>query len=115
MNRADPVARGGGVQSETVMAIRSHVPGPTGLSRLANLATRIGVEPGEPLRIRAPLVALGKSGIIRRGLELGVDYSLTVSCYQADEQARACGRCDACRLRREGFAGAGVPDPTRYR
>jgi 7-cyano-7-deazaguanine synthase len=83
--------------------------------RLANLATRIGVESNEPLHIRAPLVALSKAGIIRRGLELGIDYSLTVSCYQADEQARACGRCDACRLRREGFAAAGVPDPTPYR
>jgi 7-cyano-7-deazaguanine synthase len=83
--------------------------------RLANLATRIGVESGEPLQIRAPLVALSKAGIIRRGLELGVDYSLTVSCYQADEQARACGRCDACRLRREGFAAAATTDPTRYR
>jgi len=83
--------------------------------RLANLATRAGVEDGERLRIRAPLVSLSKADIIRRGIDLGVDYSLTVSCYQADAQGRACGRCDSCRLRREGFAAAGVPDPTRYR
>jgi len=83
--------------------------------RLANLATRAGVEDGERLRIRAPLVSLSKADIIRRGLDLGVDYSLTVSCYQADDAGRACGRCDACRLRREGFAAAGVPDPTPYR
>ena len=83
--------------------------------RMANLATRAGVEDVEPLRIRAPLISLSKADIIRRGQALGVDYSLTVSCYQADAQGRACGRCDACRLRREGFAAAGVPDPTRYR
>jgi 7-cyano-7-deazaguanine synthase len=83
--------------------------------RLANLATRAGVEDGERLRIRAPLVSLSKADIIRRGIDLGVDYSLTVSCYQADDAGRACGRCDACRLRREGFAAAGVPDPTPYR
>jgi 7-cyano-7-deazaguanine synthase len=83
--------------------------------RLANLATRAGVEDGERLRIRAPLVSLSKADIIRRGIDLGVDYSLTVSCYQADDAGLACGRCDACRLRREGFAAAGVPDPTPYR
>lgn len=83
--------------------------------QMANLATRAGVEDAEPLRIRAPLIDLSKAQIIRRGAALGVDYSLTVSCYQADEQGRACGRCDACRLRREGFAVAGLPDPTRYR
>ncbi len=83
--------------------------------RMANLATRAGIEDVEPLRIRAPLISLSKADIIRRGQALGVDYSLTVSCYQADAQGRACGRCDACRLRREGFAAAGVPDPTRYR
>jgi 7-cyano-7-deazaguanine synthase len=83
--------------------------------RLANLATRAGVEDGERLRIRAPLVSLSKADIIRRGIDLGVDYSLTVSCYQADDAGRACGRCDACRLRREGFEAAGVPDPTPYR
>ena len=65
-------------------------------------------------RIVAPLIDLTKAQIIRRGLELGVDFALTVSCYQADEEGRACGRCDACRLRREGFAAAGVADPTRY-
>jgi 7-cyano-7-deazaguanine synthase len=83
--------------------------------RMANLATRAGVEDIEPLRIRAPLISLSKAEIIRRGQALGVDYSLTVSCYQADAHGRACGRCDACRLRREGFAAAGLPDPTRYR
>ncbi len=64
--------------------------------------------------IDAPLVTLSKADIIHRGTELGVDYSLTVSCYQADDDGRACGRCDSCRLRREGFAAAGVRDPTRY-
>jgi len=83
--------------------------------QMANLATRAGVEDAERLRIRAPLIALSKADIVRRGAALGVDYSLTVSCYQADAQGRACGRCDSCRLRREGFAAAGVPDPTRYR
>jgi len=83
--------------------------------RVANLATRAGVEGGTRLRIRAPLIDLSKAEIIRRGIALGVDYSLTVSCYQADADGRACGRCDSCRLRREGFAAAGVPDPTRYR
>jgi len=82
--------------------------------KLARLATKRGVE-GHVLTIDAPLVALTKAEIIRRGLELGVDYSITVSCYSADEAGRACGRCDACRLRREGFAAAGVRDPTRYR
>jgi 7-cyano-7-deazaguanine synthase len=83
--------------------------------RMANLATRAGVEEVARLRIRAPLVALSKAEIIRRGAELGVDYALTVSCYQADAEGRACGRCDSCRLRREGFLAAGVPDPTPYR
>jgi 7-cyano-7-deazaguanine synthase len=82
--------------------------------RLARLATKRGVE-GQAFAVDAPLVALTKAEIIRRGLELGVDYSLTVSCYNADETGRACGRCDACRLRREGFAAVGVADPTRYR
>jgi 7-cyano-7-deazaguanine synthase len=82
--------------------------------RVANLATRTGVEEGAPFRIHAPLIQLTKAQIIQRGLELGVDYGQTVSCYQADEQGRACGRCDACRLRREGFVAAGVLDPTRY-
>jgi 7-cyano-7-deazaguanine synthase len=80
---------------------------------LARLATKRGVE-GGALTIDAPLMKLSKADIIRRGRELGVDYSTTVSCYQPDEQGRACGRCDSCRLRREGFAAAGVPDPTRY-
>lgn len=81
--------------------------------RLARLATRAGVE-GSPLRIQAPLIAMSKAEIIRSGTALGVDYAQTVSCYQANEAGEACGRCDSCRLRREGFAAAGVPDPTRY-
>jgi 7-cyano-7-deazaguanine synthase len=81
---------------------------------LARLATKRGVEGGSVV-IDAPLVMLSKADIIRRGAQLGVDYSPTVSCYQADEEGRACGRCDSCRLRREGFAAAGVTDPTRYR
>lgn len=81
---------------------------------LAALATRAGVE-GKPCRIHAPLIRWTKAEIIREGTRLGVDYALTVSCYQADAEGRACGRCDACRLRREGFSAAGVPDPTRYR
>lgn len=81
--------------------------------RLAALATRAGVE-GERFRIHAPLIELSKAQIIRRGLELGVDYAGTVSCYQPDDSGAACGRCDSCRLRREGFAAAGVADPTRY-
>jgi len=81
---------------------------------LAGLATKAGVE-GRPCRIHAPLIALTKGEIIREGTRLGVDYAQTVSCYQADEAGRACGRCDACRLRRAGFADAGLPDPTRYR
>ena len=83
--------------------------------RVANLATRAGVEGGGRLRIRAPLIALSKAQIVRRGGELGVDYAVTVSCYLADAEGRACGRCDSCRLRRDGFAAAGVPDPTHYR
>jgi 7-cyano-7-deazaguanine synthase len=83
-------------------------------SSLAELATRAGVE-GHECRIEAPLISLTKAEIIREGTRLGVDYAETVSCYQADEAGRACGRCDACRLRRAGFAAAGVPDPTRYR
>ncbi len=79
----------------------------------ANLATKAGVE-GHRIRIRTPLIDLTKAEIIRRGQALGLDYALTVSCYQADEQGRACGRCDACRLRRRGFEEAGLPDPTRY-
>lgn len=82
--------------------------------RLANLATREGVE-GRPFRVHAPLVSLSKAEIIRLGERLGVPWAETVSCYQADEVGRACGRCDSCRLRREGFAAAGLADPTRYR
>lgn len=82
--------------------------------RMANLATKRAVE-GRPLRIAAPLLRLSKAEIIRLGRGLGVDYALTVSCYQADDEGRACGRCDSCRLRRQGFVDAGVVDPTRYR
>jgi len=81
---------------------------------LANLATKAGVE-GTRIRVHAPLIRLGKADIVREGLRLGVDFAATVSCYQADADGRACGACDACRLRAEGFAAAGVDDPTRYR
>jgi 7-cyano-7-deazaguanine synthase len=81
--------------------------------RMANLATKAAVE-GKPLTLHAPLQHMSKAEIIRQGVRLGVDYGLTVSCYQADEDGRACGRCDSCRLRREGFQSAGVPDSTRY-
>jgi 7-cyano-7-deazaguanine synthase len=80
---------------------------------LAGVATKQGVE-GAPVNIEAPLIDMTKADIIRCGIGLGVDYALTVSCYQADEQGRACGRCDSCRFRREGFSSAGVSDPTRY-
>ncbi|MBD5803065.1 7-cyano-7-deazaguanine synthase [Azoarcus sp. Aa7] len=80
---------------------------------MANLATKAGVE-GTRLRIHAPLIALSKADIIRRGSALGVDYSQTVSCYQADDAGRACGMCDACRLRRAGFEAAAISDPTPY-
>lgn len=80
---------------------------------LAAVATKAGVE-GRPLRVQAPLIAMSKAQIIQAGTVLGVDYGMTVSCYQADEQGRACGRCDSCRLRQDGFREAGVPDPTRY-
>jgi 7-cyano-7-deazaguanine synthase len=79
--------------------------------RMANLATKAGVE-GEGFRIHAPLIELTKAEIIRCGVALGVDYGQTISCYQANAQGRACGRCDSCRLRARGFAEAGVPDPT---
>ncbi|SFW15604.1 preQ(0) biosynthesis protein QueC [Pseudomonas sp. NFACC19-2] len=81
--------------------------------RMANLATRAGVE-GQGFAIRAPLQQMGKGEIIQTGMRLGVDYALTVSCYQADDDGRACGKCDSCRLRAAGFAAAGVPDATRY-
>ena len=80
---------------------------------LARVATRAAVE-GRALQIQAPLLQWNKAQIIREGLRLGIDYGITVSCYRADEQGRACGRCDSCRLRRAGFQAAGVPDPTRY-
>jgi 7-cyano-7-deazaguanine synthase len=80
---------------------------------MANLATRAGAEGGR-LRIRTPLIDLSKADIIRRGMALGVDYGLTVSCYQANDRGEACGKCDSCRLRRVGFEQAGVPDPTHY-
>ena len=81
--------------------------------RVAKLATKAGVE-GAPMRIHAPLIELTKADIIRRGKALGVDYALTVSCYQAKPDGRACGICDSCRIRRDGFRAAGVPDPTPY-
>ena len=81
--------------------------------RMANLATKAGVE-GNGFRIRAPLQNLSKAQIVQAGVKLGVDYGLTVSCYQADDEGRACGKCDSCRLRAEGFAAAGVSDPTPY-
>ena len=80
---------------------------------LANLATKAAIE-GQRLALRTPIIDLSKADIIRRGTALGVDYSLTVSCYQATPDGRACGACDSCRLRRAGFEGAGVLDPTRY-
>lgn len=80
---------------------------------MANLATRAGVE-GNSLAIRAPLMHMSKAEIVRLGHSLGIDYSLTVSCYQATDEGRACGRCDSCRLRRLGFIQAGLADPTRY-
>jgi 7-cyano-7-deazaguanine synthase len=81
--------------------------------RLANLATKAGVE-GAKFAIQAPLITLSKADIIRMGISLGVDYGMTVSCYQADAAGRACGKCDSCRLRATGFAAAGVVDPTAY-
>jgi 7-cyano-7-deazaguanine synthase len=81
---------------------------------LAGLATRAGVEGTSQFRICTPLIDLSKAQIIQRAIALGVDLAATVSCYQADSEGRACGRCDACHLRREGFAAAGLADPTRY-
>ena len=80
---------------------------------MANLATKAAVE-GKRLTLHTPIIALSKAGIIKRGAALGVDYALTVSCYQAADDGRACGRCDSCRLRRSGFEAAGLADPTRY-
>ncbi len=81
--------------------------------KLANLATKAGVECAG-IRVHAPLQFMSKADIVREGVRLGVDFAQTVSCYQADDAGRACGHCDACRLRAEGFIAAGVPDPTRY-
>ena len=86
----------------------------TAFEQLAQLATKAGVE-GAPLRVHAPLIHMSKAQIVREGVRLGVDYSLTVSCYQAEPSGAACGLCDSCRLRREGFVSAGIPDPTLYR
>ena len=80
---------------------------------MANLATKAGVE-GRPIRVETPLMHLSKADIIREGVALGLDYGLTVSCYQADESGNACGKCDSCRLRRLGFEDALVKDPTNY-
>ena len=82
--------------------------------QMANLATKAGIE-GNKLTIHTPLMHLSKREIIQAGIALGVDFSLTVSCYQADEAGRACGVCDSCRIRKAGFAAAGIVDPTRYR
>lgn len=82
--------------------------------QLANLATKVGVE-GQQFQVHAPLIEMSKAEIIRKGAALGVDYGLTVSCYQADETGAACGVCDSCRLRTQGFKAAGVADPTTYR
>ena len=84
-----------------------------GFEKLANLATQAGVE-GREFTVHAPLIELPKADIITKGLQLGVDYGDTVSCYQPNRDGEACGRCDSCRIRREGFQSAGVPDPTRY-
>lgn len=81
---------------------------------LANLATKAGVE-GDRFRLHAPLIAMRKAQIIETGARLGVDFALTLSCYEPNETGEACGQCDSCRLRAQGFAAAGVPDPTRYR
>ncbi len=82
--------------------------------RMANLATKAGVEGRQQLKIHAPLINLTKAQIIREGAKLGVDYSLTVSCYDPSPETEACGECDSCLLRKKGFAEAGIPDPTRY-
>ena len=82
--------------------------------KLAQIATKAGVE-GARFKIHAPLIEMSKADIVRAGLRLGVDFGATVSCYQADAEGRACGKCDSCRLRAAGFAAANIPDPTRYR
>ena len=81
--------------------------------RMANLATKAGVE-GETLTVHTPLISMSKAEIIKTGIDLGVDYSLTISCYSADKHGRACGQCDSCRIRKQGFDDAGVSDPTLY-
>ena len=81
---------------------------------LANLATKAGVEGAGKFRVHSPLLKMTKAEIIREGVRLGVDYALTLSCYDPDRDGRACGRCDSCLLRKKGFAEAGVPDPTPY-
>jgi 7-cyano-7-deazaguanine synthase len=86
----------------------------TAFEQLANLATKAAVENQGRFRVHTPLIHLTKAAIIQQGHRLGVDYSLTVSCYQADEEGRACGVCDSCRFRTQGFREAGLPDPTRY-
>ena len=96
-----------------LLAMAVAMTGVLALEAMANLATTAAVE-GHPLRLHAPLIEWTKADIVRRGVALGVDYGLTVSCYQADHEGRACGVCDSCRLRRAGFAAAGVDDPTRY-
>ena len=83
-------------------------------ARLANLATKAGVEGAGSFQIHAPLLKMTKAEIIREGTHLGVDYALTLSCYDPDESGRACGKCDSCELRKKGFAGAGMADPTAY-
>lgn len=82
--------------------------------RMANLATKAGVEGAQHLRIHTPLIDLTKAQIIRKGTELGVDYGLTLSCYDPSPRGEACGQCDSCRLRKKGFIEAAIPDPTRY-
>ena len=110
-SRADVNNLGGSVETDTFGLNTGRL---TTKKTMANIATRSGVE-GHRLAIHAPLIDLSKADIIRTGHALGVDYALTVSCYQADELGRACGVCDSCRLRAEGFAAAGIPDPTHYR
>ena len=85
------------------------------LENMANLATKAAVEGTQRVEVRTPLIDLGKADIVRLGTSLGVDYSQTVTCYDPDDAGRACGSCDACQLRREGFVAAGITDPTRYR
>jgi 7-cyano-7-deazaguanine synthase len=84
---------------------------------MANLATKVGVESHEELtrfRVHAPIIRMSKAEIVKTGMSLGVDFSQTVSCYQANSEGLACGQCESCRLRQEGFAAAGVADPTQY-